>query len=229
MRVLVTRPEEDAQRTASLLKARGHEVIIAPLLTVRFHDGPEIPLDGVQAMLATSANGVRSLAMRTARRDVPVFAVGPQTAEEALRLGFATVRNARGDVHALAAATARWASRPKGPLLHVKGEEADGTLAELLTARGFEVRSVVLYDVAAAVKLPAAVRNLLDGKRIDAALFFSARSARVFRDCGNGLDVSSLIAVCISEAAAAALAPLAFREVRVAFEPNQNSVLACLD
>ena len=32
MRVLITRPEEDAARTAALLKARGHEAIIAPLL-----------------------------------------------------------------------------------------------------------------------------------------------------------------------------------------------------
>jgi uroporphyrinogen-III synthase len=229
MRVLITRPEEDAARIAALLKARGHEAVIAPLLSVRFHDGAEISLDGIQAVLATSANGVRALARRSTRRDVPLFAVGPQTEDEALRLGFQTVRNAQGDARALAAATAGWASPSAGPLLHVKGAEAGGTLAGLLTARGFEVRSTVLYEVAAVTRLPAAVRNLVDGRRIDAALFFSPRSARTFHDCAADLDVSHLIAVCISEATAAALAPLAFREVRVAPEPNQIAVLACLD
>jgi uroporphyrinogen-III synthase len=229
MRVLITRPEEDAARIAPLLKARGHETVIAPLLTVRFHEGPEIALDGVQAVLATSANGVRALAARSARRDIPVFAVGPQTEEEAMRLGFTTVRNGQGNSETLAARTAQWASPSNGPLLHVKGAEADGTLATLLKAQGFDLQSSVLYDVAVVAKLPAALRGLIGGGRIDAALFFSARSAGVFRDCAAGLDVSSLIAGCISEATAAALVPLAFRQVRVASEPNQIAVLACLD
>ena len=34
MRLLVTRPEPDAARTAEALRARGHEVLVAPLLRV---------------------------------------------------------------------------------------------------------------------------------------------------------------------------------------------------
>ncbi len=83
MRVLVTRPKEDAEETAQLLAARGHQALVAPLLETRFFDGAALTLEGVQAVLATSANGVRALARRTARRDVPLFAVGPQTAEAA--------------------------------------------------------------------------------------------------------------------------------------------------
>jgi uroporphyrinogen-III synthase len=229
MRVLITRPEEDAVRIAALLKERGHEGIVAPLLTVRFHDGPAIALDGVQAVLATSANGVRALAMRTTRRDVPVFAVGPQTEGEARKDGFQTVRNAQGDSMALAAATARWASPSRGPLLHVKGAEADGTLAALLNEQGFEVKGTILYDVTAIAELPAKLRERLAAGTIDAALFFSARSAGVFKDCVAGLDMHSVIAICISRSTAAALAPLAFREVRIASEPNQFAVFACLE
>jgi uroporphyrinogen-III synthase len=66
---------------------------------------------------------------------------------------------------------------------------------------------------------------------LDAALFFSPRSASVFRDCvvNAGLDVGSLIAICISEATASALAPLAFREVRIAEAPNQDALLGCIE
>ena len=32
MRLLVTRPEPDATRTAETLRARGHDVLVAPLL-----------------------------------------------------------------------------------------------------------------------------------------------------------------------------------------------------
>jgi uroporphyrinogen-III synthase len=226
--VLITRPEEDAAKIAAVLKTRGHEGIVAPLLNVRFHDGPEISLDGIQAVLATSANGVRALARRTKHRDVPLLAVGPQTEEEARQFGFQTVRNAEGDSRTLAAATSQWASPASGPLLHVKGAEADGTLVTLLKAQGFEVQSAVLYNVAAIVALPEEVCGLLADGTIDAALFFSARSARVFTENAAGLDLGNVIAVCISESTAAALSPVAFREIRVAAKPNQDALLACL-
>ena len=213
MRVLVTRPEEDAARTAALLRAMGHEPVAKPLLAVRFHDGPEIALDGIQAILATSANGVRALMRRTRRRDVPVFAVGPQTAEAAGE--FQVVRNADGDARALAEATRRWADPEAGALLHVKGTE----VASGLDLPGFDLRSIALYDVA-----PIDAPIALDG--IDAALFFSPRSARVFAERAG--DTSAVIAVCISEAAAKALSPRVFKEVRVASKPNQESLLACL-
>ncbi len=229
MRVLITRPEEDAARIAALLRERGHEPVIAPLLAVRFHDGPEISLDGVQAVLATSANGVRALGGRSARREFPVFAVGPQTEEEARGLGFGDVRNAGGDSRTLAAAVARWASPSNGALLHVKGAEADGTLATLLKGQGFDVRTSVLYDVAATAALPDHIRAMFARHEIDAALFFSARSAQAFRDCAQGLDLSPVIAACISDSTAAALTPLPFREVRIASAPNQSALLACLD
>jgi len=229
MRVLITRPEEDAARIAALLKERGHVSVIAPLLAVQFHDGAEIPLAGVQAVLATSANGVRALARRTPHRDLPVFAVGPQTEEEARALGFRNVHNAGGDSRTLAAAAAQWASPEKGTLLHVKGVEADGTLATLLKAQGFDVQTSVLYDVAATDALSEDIRAMFTCHEIDAALFFSARSAKVFRDCTQGLDLSPVTAVCISESTAAALAPLSFQEIRVASAPNQNALLACLD
>ena len=54
---------------------------------------------------------------------------------------------------ALAGATARWAE-PGATLLHVCGEEAPGTLADTLTAKGFAVQRAVLYGMATAQALP---------------------------------------------------------------------------
>lgn len=231
MRVLVTRPLDDAARIAALLEARGHDVLVAPLLTVRFRDGPAISLDGVQAVLATSANGVRALARRTGRRDVALFAVGPQTEEEAREAGFRTVKSANGDAKALAAATASWADPAQGALLHVKGAEGDGALASQLKVQGFEVASEVLYDVAAVEHLPGEIGDALARGRLDAALFFSPRSARIFKDRieAAGARADGMLAACISQATSDALAPLRWREIRIAARPNQQALLACLD
>ena len=233
MRVLLTRPKEDAEVFAERLRERGHEALSVPLLSVHFHDGPPLALDGVQGVLATSANGVRALARRSGWRDLPVFAVGPQTAREAQNAGFARVESADGDVVALAAALPRWARAQAGALLHATGAEGASRLASLLAVKGYEVRSAILYDIVASTILPQEIAGALKDGSLDAALFFSPRSAKVFKDCilaaGLAGTCARLIAGCISQAAADALSPLTFGEMRVAERPNQDALLACLD
>jgi len=225
MRILITRPLEDGREIAARLAETGHQALLAPLLTPRFDDGPEPDLGDVQAILATSANGVRAFARRTARRDFYIFAVGPQTAEEARRSGFSEVKNGDGDAKALAEAATFWASR-KGVLLHVCGEDAPGTLAENLTLRGFKVRRSELYRIEPATKLPIeAVTALKDGA-LDAAMFFSPRSARIFGVLADSLPTEKLTALCISRTTAQALTSLSFARVAVADRPNQAAMLA---
>jgi uroporphyrinogen-III synthase len=228
MRVLLTRPKEDAALTARQLALRGHEALLAPLLSTRFFDGPDVTLDGVQAILATSANGVRALAQRTGARDLPIFAVGPQTAAEARKLGFADVKSANGDAEALARAATAWAQPGKGALLHVAGEGNDGKLAARLA--DFSVRRDILYAVTPAEKMPAEILAWLGQGEVDAALFFSPRSAAIFRDLAmkERLDLKGVLAVAISPPAAAALAPLAFAGLRTAQRPNLDDFLNLL-
>jgi uroporphyrinogen-III synthase len=233
VKVLVTRPDDDAQRTAAALKARGHAAIIAPLLEIQFRPGPEIDLDGVQAVLATSANGIRALAHRTERRDVPVFAVGPQTAEAARAASFADVKSADGDGAALAASAIRWATPHAGALYHPGGAQTKGGLAEGLTAAGFTVRSETLYEAVPRAQLPADVIAALQAGEIGAVLLYSPRSARIFVEAirAAGLEKACvrLDALCISAAAAEPLAGLGFRAIRTAPHPNQEALLGLLD
>lgn len=233
MRVLLTRPLEDAGPFAQMLAARGHEAVIAPLLEIRFADGAEISLDGVQAILATSANGVRAIARRTARRDVPVFAVGPQTAEEAQRAGFVSIRNAEGDGAALARATVQWASPQNGVLLHAAGSEAPKFLAGALEKSGFAVRREILYEAVAASRLPDAAAAALKTGTLDAVMHFSPRSARLFCEltaqAGLAPHCKKIRALCISKAASDAAAAIAFGEIRIAQTPSQTAMLALLE
>jgi uroporphyrinogen-III synthase len=230
MRILVTRPLEDGAEIARRLAELGHEALLAPLLTVAIHDGAPLQLAGVQAVLATSANGVRALAARTPLRDMPVFAVGPQTAEAATQAGFVRVRNADGDAAVLADAVPGWADPTAGTLLHAVGEEGSGWLAETLIARGFQVRREPLYRVEAMAQLPPAAAAALRQGAVQAAMFFSPRSARVFAACmtAAGLSTENLIALCISAATAGALSGLPFADTRIAAAPNQAALLACL-
>jgi uroporphyrinogen-III synthase len=227
MRILVTRPYEDGVEIAAHLAQRGHQALLAPLLEPRFLQGPPLEegeLDGVQAVLATSANGIRALGRRTARRDLPIFAVGPQTADEARKSGFSNVRSADGDAKTLAQAAMIWATR-RGDLLHVCAEDAPGTLAEILGQGGFTVRRCALYSIEAATQLPAETKAALQEGALDAVMFFSPRTARIFAALAQGLPIEGLAALCISPATAQALAAMTFARMVVARQPNQRAML----
>jgi uroporphyrinogen-III synthase len=227
MRILITRPREDAEAIAALLRESGHQPLPAPVLATRWFDGPVLDFSGIAAILATSANGVRALIRRTARRDIPIFAVGPQTMAEAQKAGFARIENADGDARALADAVPRWLQPQAGTLLHVCGEQNEGALAETLVARGYAVRREILYVVEPR-PLPAEAITALRAKAVDAALFFSPRSARIFVEQAQGLALDGVTALCISPATARALPEGRFAAIRTASRPNQEALLALL-
>lgn len=223
---------DGAGKTAADLRALGYDVIAAPLMEIRFREGPAIAFDDVQAILVTSANGVRALARRTARRDLPVFAVGPQTAERARAAGFRTVKSADGDAETLARAVTSWARPEGGALFHARGAHAKGDLTVMLAAAGFRVQSEVLYEAVEAKALPPAAAQALGSGSLDAVLLYSQRSARIFAHCviSAGLQEAcgTMAALCLSEAVAAGLAPLQFRSVRIASHPDQAGLFALL-
>src|SRR5215472_17754964 len=101
MRALVTRPREASEALAAALASRGVEAIIEPLIEVHYRQAA-LRLAGVQAIMCTSANGVRAFARSSDERRLPVFAVGEATAARARAEGFTTVWSAGGDVADLA-------------------------------------------------------------------------------------------------------------------------------
>ena len=94
MAVLVTRPHPDDEATASALRARGFEVLRAPMLRfepVPFHDDTDARYG---AIIVTSANAMRGHRANLAGSrllKLPLFAVGEHTASEARDAGFSEV------------------------------------------------------------------------------------------------------------------------------------------
>jgi uroporphyrinogen-III synthase len=232
-RALVTRPRAEAVALAEALDRRGIEAIIEPLLDIRDWDAPAPDLADVQAILCTSANGVRALARRSRERGIALFAVGEATAARARAEGFAQVESARGDVDDLAR-LARERLRPQhGRLLHIAGSDVAGDLAALLRDAGFAADRVVLYEARPVAGLSAPTVAALRSGLIDFALFFSPRTATVFARLAEQAEVSAglrrVIAVSISAAADRALGELAFGARVFAERPDQESLLAALD
>ena len=233
MRLLVTRPIEDAQELADVLRARGHEVLIDPVLEIVPAAGEAPDSDGVRALLATSANGVRAFAKLTPRRDLSLLAVGSATAEAARALGFTKVTHAEGNVERLALLAAESFDPRRGALLHIVGQDAVGDLKGLLEARGFVVRRHVLYVARAARELSAETRAGLAGGTLEGALFFSPRSARIFMSLADAAQLvpslQKLVTFCLSPAIAEAARGAHWAAVRIAAQPDQEALLALIE
>src|SRR6266576_2008316 len=217
-RALVTRPRAEAFALAEALDRRGIEAIIEPLLDILYRDEPAPDLAGVQAVLCTSANGVRALARRSGERDIALFAVGEATAARARAEGFSHIESAGGDVDDLARLVIERLRPEGGRLLHVAGSDVAGDLAGALRRAGFTVERAVLYEARPASSLGGPTAHALASGLIDFALFFSPRTATIFarlvEQAGNAAALRSVTATSISAAADSALAGLEFRARR---------------
>ncbi len=233
LRALVTRPLEEARGLIAALAVRGIGAVVEHLIEIHWQAPVILQLDGVQAILCTSANGVRALARATGERSVPLLAVGDATAARARAEGFRSVGSAGGDVADLARVAAARLRPQDGALLHVAGNVVAGDLVGLLRVQGFTIERRVLYEARAAAALsPAAVDSLRAGA-IAFALFFSPRTAAIFARlagvAGVGVCCARVTAVSISRAADASLAGLPWHDRRIAERPNQPALLDALD
>ncbi len=230
---MVTRPREDAPALAEALTELGIEPVLEPLMSIGYIAGPPLDLDGVQALLATSANGVRAFARRDHRRHLPVYTVGDASARAAAEAGFTAVNSASGDVAALAALVRERLEADGGALLHVAGSHLAGDLAGMLAGHGFTCRREVLYQARPAAALSAeAVRDLEEGT-LDGVVFFSPRTAAAFaglvREGGLEGTVGLLAAFCLSPAVAGEAEALSWGRVVIAGKPEQDALVQAIE
>ncbi len=232
MRLLITRPIEDAKPLADALAERGVEVLIEPMLEIRHLDDAEIDLDDVRALLFTSANGVRAFAALSPRRELKAFTVGDGSAEAARQAGFPQVESAKGDVEALAALVVDRLKPDDGILFHAAGTVTAGDLKARLEGLGYRVRRAQLYEAKIATALSAETRANLTLGGIDAVLLFSPRTARTFAELWQAAGAPTLAriqALCLSAAVAREIGNLGWRAVEIADRPDLPSMLALVD
>ncbi len=231
MRVLVTRPEDQAHETAAALRARGHEPLLDPLLQIELLPDVALPADlDVAALIVTSRNAVPALEGVPPR--LPVACVGDATATAVRAAGFPVLMAAPGSVAALAAALRE--RLPAGAaVLHLSGQErAPGTEAAFVRA-GLRYRHLVVYRAVAATALRVTTREALAAGQLDAVLLFSPRSAAVLCELVRRADlvraVRGCVAACLSPAVAEAAAALPWLACRTAAARDQRALLDCLE
>ena len=228
MRILLTRAEEAASRTAERLQAAGHEVIASPLLSIvpLPFQWPQGPFD---ALLATSGNAFIAMEQPGPFKALPIYTVGARTAEIARSVGFAHAVTKGQDAEALTdfllgdlPVSAR--------LLYLAGADRRPQLETRLRQAGRHLVTVETYRAEPAGPLTeAAVGALTDGRPLT-VLHFSPRTARLFleqvREAAPFSFQNGLIRhIALSEAVAKPLRE-AGCAIAVAATPDEDAMLA---
>ena len=229
MRVLVTRPQPDAGRTAAALAERGHAAVLAPVTEIR-RTGAALPGGRFDAIAATSHHAFAG--PEGLDRHLPVFAVGARTAAAARAAGFRDVRVGRGDAAGLADLLRLTLPRP-ARLLYLAGRDRKPLLEEAVSRAGYGISVAEVYGADALPDWPAEVRDALRGREVEAALHYSRRSVDLALGLAarTGLDEAVLLLrhLCLSDDCAEPLLERRAASVAVADRPDEDALLALLD
>ncbi|RAZ85318.1 uroporphyrinogen-III synthase [Mesorhizobium hawassense] len=232
VRVLVTRPEPGASRTARRLEAQGFQPVVLPLtVTSALLAEATVGADTV-AVSVTSANAVRHApkALIATLVGLQCHAVGKRTAEACRAAGFSSVTEGPGDAEALAGTIAGGLAGKT--VIYLCGRVRFPVFEQRLTAAGVHVRAVETYDTKAVDYGDAEVFAALSGQPVEAALLYSAKASAA---------LASLIArpilrllfentefLTLSARVAEPLDAAAGRRIRIAPQPDEDALLALL-
>jgi uroporphyrinogen-III synthase len=177
MRIVVTRPRVDGERTATALRARGHEVLVTPLMRIEpIAANFEGEWSGTIVTSANAANAIRENSSGNALMKLPLFAVGRRSAEAARESGFEDVLSADGGVRDLLQLIRIRRPDRNAPLLYLAGEDRAADLVGALSTRGIAAEMRVVYR-AVALPFPPTLRDALEAGIIDVVMHFSRRAA----------------------------------------------------
>ncbi len=225
---LLTRPAAQSIRLAQALRSRfgtDHQIVVAPLMAPVFLH-PVLPDIAFGALILTSETGAEAARRLSAEGcALPTFAycVGDRTAVSAAAAGFVTL-SAGGDASDLLTLIRQSAHR--GPLLHLRGTDSRGDVAETLVLAGIETYQVAVYTQIAQPLPPAAAALLARSDPVIVPLF-SPRSARLL--VALGPFKAPLYVAALSPAVASAAATLPPATMVTAAHPDAASLLDALD
>jgi uroporphyrinogen-III synthase len=239
MAILVTRPLPDGETTASALRAKGFDVLLAPMLRfepVALPDDSDAPYG---AVIVTSANALRAIETRLQGSPwlkLPLFAVGEPTARAAHAAGFTRVVSANSDALGLRelilAAVKAKTLKKTNPLLYLAGADLARDLPGELGERGLTVVTQTTYRMVAVPNLSVEASRAFATDQIEAVLHYSRRSARAFieavRAAGVEISALSLPQCCLSTGIAAVLRDAGAARLSVASSPDEGALFVAL-
>jgi len=214
--ILITRPLPQATFTKAKLQAIGHDARIHPLLEIEFLDFDMV--NAFDYVIITSQNAAKALCTKPAIH-AQALVVGNKTSALIEQHGYKVAFTAPDAEHLYNEISLNISKNAS--LLYLSGKHLAFPLVQKLGQAGYKITQKVVYNARAIEHLPP----LHD---VEAILFYSPRTAAIFRD-NSQADSYNIQALCISQNTARQLEGVRFNTVKIARAPNEDSMLELLN
>lgn len=228
MTVLITRPEHDAKKTADFLISKGIDCVIDSLISIKATLIP-LPenLNSYHDIIFTSKNGVRRFCEQSNHREMIAWCVGDQTAQEAKDFGFKTVYSADGNAQDLENLIIQKSASNR--FLRISRGDQKDMLSYHLKDKGYDITALPLYTTKIKTSFSKKTMDSIRQGKITDLLIYSPHTAKVtqqaFLELENRDACRKITVWCISKNTADALAPDLFKDIVVAAQPKEDSLL----
>lgn len=233
---MITRPEPGLSETMFKVQKLGWKTLSLPLMGIRLLPVEFAEIDKVQAVLFTSRQAVAStiklfIQQDVAYKDIPVFAVGDVTANDAVIAGFKQIKSAHKDADALNQLIQKELLPERGSLLFPVGKRQGRQLIYNLRQAGFNLMVKEVYETYPVDHIALSFIEILKQQEIHTILFFSSETVRFFI---NSLpeDLKYFLkhtdAIAISNKVGKALEQLPWKQIHVADRPCTEAMLSLL-
>lgn len=224
--VIVTRTSPGVYKTVTKLKEVGVKPIASSLLTVKFAEAAEIPIDPAVTIF-TSENGVRSYAQLTDRRDSRVYCIGAATQAVAEELGWTVLASSQGGANEFLGLLEKNIDPSEGLVLHPTNTRTAYGITEMLQDRGYTVQMVDCYTTERKRKLSKKAADALQSDDC-VVMFYSTEAVLAFLDIQDSRENKDVRIIGLSENIVSNLRRVGFRRIWVAEKPIDDAMLNVL-
>ena len=237
MKLIVTRPEPAATRTAEKLQAMGHEVAISPVLEIVATD-TKMPNGDYSMIIITSASALQVLKQQDFDQpllNIAVYVVGDKTAKNAKDFGFQNVHSAAGnalDLAELIKLRFDVSATAKNPALYICGQHSTSGFTDELSKIGLNFNRWINYNANLVDHLTNKSINFLTSDDSIGILLYSARSARRFSELIDQqiitYNIDNMNIFVLSSTIKDALSKDLQKVAKIAQKPDEQSLFALI-
>lgn len=214
---LILRPEKDALKTAINLEGQGSRVVIEPIFSVE-KLAVNISDTKPQALIITSANACDTIINSAITKDVAIFAVGLQTAQELAKSGYSNIFYApENSAESLKNLIVKSLNPQRGTILYFCGNSITLDFKLELEPLGFTVTKIIAYKIHWNQNFSAEFLQKTREEPIDFILFYSQNSVKKFYELAKNNNLLEYFGdsrlLCLSDKIAATAKKLGFKNL----------------
>ncbi|MGB4191133.1 MAG: uroporphyrinogen-III synthase [Rickettsiales bacterium] len=219
MKIIITRPLDEARILAKKLEILGYQTILAPLLEIKFTKNVDFnQLYNYQAIIITSRNAIKAIAK--VDKGLKLLILGKESYDYAKSLGFFNCIFVGENIEQLKNNILNYDN-----LLYLSGADVTDDLKSLKQ----KIDRKIIYKAEQIINPSEELLGIIKQDQLKICLFLSARTAQAFANIivNNGLKqyCKSIISLTLSNKIAHNLEHLNFNACYVTQEATLNSLV----